>query len=252
MSVLAIVALTAFVLVRLDDHDLSGRDARPFAFAVGPDRSSGTMWRPEGPPRATVVLVHGDGPQDRTSQGGYAPLVNALLDAGIGVASWDEPGWAARPATGWTSPWRIARRRSGPPGARSRRWPRAARSARSDSRRPGGPCRNSNAARRTSSCSWVRPCRGNGRGGTTASGAADWATRPDRPTKDDGPRSSGATADPTRPTISPRSTCPSSPSGARAISTSTRRRTRAITLGWSPTATRPTAWSSVRTPRTGC
>ena len=92
LAVLAIVALAAFVLVRLNDHDLSGRDARPFAFSVGPDRLSGTMWRPEGPPRATVMLVHGDGSQDRISQGGYAPLVNALLDAGIGVASWDKPG----------------------------------------------------------------------------------------------------------------------------------------------------------------
>jgi dienelactone hydrolase len=39
-----------------------------------------------------VLIVHGDGPQDRYSADGYIPLINALLDAGIGVFSWDKPG----------------------------------------------------------------------------------------------------------------------------------------------------------------
>ena len=36
--------------------------------------------------------MHGDGPQDRTSGGGYAPLIKVFLEAGIAVASWDKPG----------------------------------------------------------------------------------------------------------------------------------------------------------------
>ncbi|WP_299502675.1 alpha/beta fold hydrolase [uncultured Roseobacter sp.] len=41
---------------------------------------------------AVVVIVHGDGPQDRWSDATYLPLINVLLDAGIGVFSWDKPG----------------------------------------------------------------------------------------------------------------------------------------------------------------
>ncbi|WP_260081260.1 alpha/beta hydrolase family protein [Phaeobacter inhibens] len=40
-------------------------------------------------------MVHGDGPQDRVSGGGYAPLINVFLDQGIAVASWDKPGVGA-------------------------------------------------------------------------------------------------------------------------------------------------------------
>ncbi|WP_244664939.1 S9 family peptidase [Candidatus Symbiopectobacterium sp. 'North America'] len=42
-----------------------------------------------------VLLVHGDGAQDRWSDGGYLPLVNALVAQGIGVFSWDKPGVTA-------------------------------------------------------------------------------------------------------------------------------------------------------------
>ncbi|WP_236687819.1 alpha/beta hydrolase [Jannaschia aquimarina] len=87
--------LLAFVLWRLADHDLDRRASEPFAFDVGGSTLAGTLWLPYGPPEAAVVLVHGDGPQDRTGGGGYPPLVNLLLDRGIAVASWDKPGVGA-------------------------------------------------------------------------------------------------------------------------------------------------------------
>ncbi|MBM7066047.1 S9 family peptidase [Actibacterium sp. 188UL27-1] len=62
-------------------------------FDAGPARLSGTLVLPGqsvNPPVA--LIVHGDGPQDRWSDDGYLPLVNTLLDAGIGVFSWDKPG----------------------------------------------------------------------------------------------------------------------------------------------------------------
>lgn len=62
------------------------------SFAAGGNVLSGSLWLPESDPIAVVVLVHGDGPQDRTSDGAYTPLVNVLLDHGIAVASWDKPG----------------------------------------------------------------------------------------------------------------------------------------------------------------
>lgn len=42
-----------------------------------------------------VLIVHGDGAQNRWSDDGYAPQVNDLLDQGIAVFSWDKPGVGA-------------------------------------------------------------------------------------------------------------------------------------------------------------
>lgn len=88
-----LIAIAAFAFWRLLDHDLERRASEPFTFKDGDVRLDGTLWLPDdGPARAAVALVHGDGPQDRDSAGAYAPLVNTLLDAGIAVASWDKPG----------------------------------------------------------------------------------------------------------------------------------------------------------------
>lgn len=79
----------------LRDHDLAVHDQDSFAVVVDGQTVSGTLWYPASPARAAVVLVHGDGPQDRTSAGGYAPLINVFLEAGLAVASWDKPGIGA-------------------------------------------------------------------------------------------------------------------------------------------------------------
>ena len=87
-----IVAIALVVLARLDTYGLDRRASEPFAFDANGLRLAGTLWLPDHAATAAVVLVHGDGPQDRTSQQGYDPLINALLDAGIAVVSWDKPG----------------------------------------------------------------------------------------------------------------------------------------------------------------
>ncbi|KAL3906096.1 MAG: hypothetical protein SGILL_009413 [Bacillariaceae sp.] len=86
----------------LEDQDLSKRQSQEFEFTSGDNNTTirGTIWLPpdhqDGASseelRTLVALVHGDGPQDRTSGGGYNPLINALLDQGIHVASWDKAG----------------------------------------------------------------------------------------------------------------------------------------------------------------
>lgn len=86
------VVAALVVVMRLADHDLSTRQSEPFAFSSSENRLDGTLWLPDMPVEAGIVLVHGDGPQDRTSGDGYAPFINAMLDAGIAVASWDKPG----------------------------------------------------------------------------------------------------------------------------------------------------------------
>ena len=68
---------------------------RDIAFQSGSDDISGTLVLPhhltDGP---VAIFVHGDGAQDRWSNGGYAPMMHHFLDAGIGVFSWDKPGVA--------------------------------------------------------------------------------------------------------------------------------------------------------------
>ncbi|GIT89769.1 hypothetical protein JANAI62_07460 [Jannaschia pagri] len=75
------------------DFDLSKHRTRDLSFEAGGAHLAGTLVLPEtcddGP---VAVLVHGDGPQDRWSGQGYLPLVSALLEACIGVYSWDKPG----------------------------------------------------------------------------------------------------------------------------------------------------------------
>jgi hypothetical protein len=77
----------------LMDFDLGAHDVREVSFTVGDTVLSGTLVLPhdvDSPPIA--LTIHGDGPQDRFSDSGYLPIINTLLDAGIGVFTWDKAG----------------------------------------------------------------------------------------------------------------------------------------------------------------
>lgn len=90
--------IAGLVLWRVQVFSLDGRDSHETTFLVGAERRAATLVLPEGvenPPVA--VIVHGDGPQTRWADGGYLPLVHVLLDAGIGVFSWDKPGTGQSP-----------------------------------------------------------------------------------------------------------------------------------------------------------
>ena len=91
------VALLLFLTLSMSnvsDFDLPDVTMREISFRQGGNVLHGTLYdaSARGP---IVLLVHGDGAQNRTSDGGYLPLVNALIDAGISVFSWDKPGVAA-------------------------------------------------------------------------------------------------------------------------------------------------------------
>ncbi|WP_299966887.1 alpha/beta fold hydrolase [uncultured Roseobacter sp.] len=87
------VALAGTGLVVLDRFSLPGpARVSELVFEVAGQPVAGTLVLPPEAASAVVLLVHGDGPQDRWSDGGYFPLVQALLAAGIGVFSWDKPG----------------------------------------------------------------------------------------------------------------------------------------------------------------
>jgi len=68
---LVMAIATGLVFWRLADLDLDRRASEPFDFVSSGEAISGTLWLPDEPPRAAVVFVHGDGPQDRTSAGEY-------------------------------------------------------------------------------------------------------------------------------------------------------------------------------------
>lgn len=99
--VLSVVACTLIVISGIVLHGLSAfelpeRAQQTLSFSLGDTRLEGTLLLPDNtynPP--VVLLVHGDGAQDRWSDGGYLPLVNSLVAKGIGVFSWDKPGVAA-------------------------------------------------------------------------------------------------------------------------------------------------------------
>ena len=83
-----------FWVVRgLSDFDLKGHSIREVSFELDDAVLSGTLVLPMDATNPPVALiVHGDGAQDRFSDGGSLPLINTLVDAGIGVFTWDKAG----------------------------------------------------------------------------------------------------------------------------------------------------------------
>ncbi|MCE7998506.1 MAG: prolyl oligopeptidase family serine peptidase [Rhodobiaceae bacterium] len=80
----------------LSDFDLSAYAQQEITFETDQGVLSGTLILPEGVLRPPVALfVHGDGPQDRFSSDGYLIPMRLLLEAGVGVFSWDKPGIGA-------------------------------------------------------------------------------------------------------------------------------------------------------------
>lgn len=79
--------------ISLLDFDLSNHNLSEVSFTVENNTLSGTLILPrnvKNPPIA--LIIHGDGAQDRFSSGAALPLINTLVDAGIGVFTWDKAG----------------------------------------------------------------------------------------------------------------------------------------------------------------
>lgn len=90
---IAFLVLIIVLFNSLSEFDLPSAQQRTLHITYHQQTLEGTLVLPQGtisPP--FVVLIHGDGPQDRWSEGGYLPLVNFLLSQGIAVFSWDKPG----------------------------------------------------------------------------------------------------------------------------------------------------------------
>ncbi|WP_392433667.1 alpha/beta hydrolase family protein [Yersinia sp. HM-2024] len=91
------IILTIIFFIRLFDFDLSGYGKqRNIVFQHNNDILQGTLILPSdtlNPP--VVLIIHGDGAQNRWSEDGYIPMVKFLVARGIAVFSWDKPGVGA-------------------------------------------------------------------------------------------------------------------------------------------------------------
>lgn len=93
---LSAVCALLFFTSHLDDFDFDNAIQEELTFESQGITLSGTLLQPsQQHPAAVVVIIHGDGPQDRYSNSGYNPLFNTLLDANIAVFSWDKAGIGA-------------------------------------------------------------------------------------------------------------------------------------------------------------
>lgn len=68
------------------------RSTAPLVGHNGDARLAGSLWRPDGAPRALVLMHPGSGPSDRDNDVLFPPIRGALLDAGVAVCSFDKRG----------------------------------------------------------------------------------------------------------------------------------------------------------------
>lgn len=90
LIVVIIISRSQYSDFELDDHALT---IIPISFTSKTSTLSGTLVLPnQNKIKAVAIFIHGDGAQDRFANSGYLPLINSLVDAGIGVYTWDKPG----------------------------------------------------------------------------------------------------------------------------------------------------------------
>lgn len=94
--VVVLVLITVFALDRLESFEIAAKASEEIEFTSGGHRLSGTLYLPKtDPPYNVVFFIHGDGPQDRTSNGDYVFIMNHLLKEGLACFSYDKAGVGA-------------------------------------------------------------------------------------------------------------------------------------------------------------
>ncbi|WP_425449116.1 alpha/beta hydrolase family protein [Dethiothermospora halolimnae] len=93
MVILILALLIIIVIDRLENFQVAYDKEMEINFTNLGTNLSGSLYLPDTPPPYDVVFfIHGDGPQDRTLNGGYALIMNHLLDQGIACFSYDKAG----------------------------------------------------------------------------------------------------------------------------------------------------------------
>lgn len=90
----AVALLSALLLASCSSSGLVVTDdGKDIEFRSGDFRLVGDLHLPEGiGPHPAVIVVHGDGPQTRTSTPGTGDVTRVFGDAGFAVFAWDKPG----------------------------------------------------------------------------------------------------------------------------------------------------------------
>jgi len=91
----ALCGVCLVFLSNIRDFDLADFETVDLTFVHGSADIGGTLHLPDAKTPPLLVLVHGDGPQDRHAGGSLLPLIRVLLENGIAVFSWDKPGIGA-------------------------------------------------------------------------------------------------------------------------------------------------------------
>ena len=81
------------IFLLLSEHDLQAASQEEIIFEFDDKSLAGTLVLPEGEgPFPVAIFVHGDGAQDRFSDGTYHIVMNTFLEKGIASFSWDKQG----------------------------------------------------------------------------------------------------------------------------------------------------------------
>ena len=95
LTILVIGALTFLFITGSEDFDKQNLYQKEYTFLSQVDTLSATLYMPQkGLTKQTpiVILIHGDGPQNRTSNSGYLPFIHYLVEQDIAVFTWDKKG----------------------------------------------------------------------------------------------------------------------------------------------------------------
>lgn len=90
-----IVILLYFFFLGCKDFETTNIKQKKLTFVSQGDEIAATLFLPKKENHKTypiAIFIHGDGPQDRTSNSGYLPLIHHLIDQGIAVFTWDKKG----------------------------------------------------------------------------------------------------------------------------------------------------------------
>ena len=93
ITMMAILLMGALLLVSGCTSPSQPSRIEEISFTSGPFGIVGDLRFPGGKgPYPVILIVHGSGPADRTSDGAFLPVFERMLRAGYVVFSWDKPG----------------------------------------------------------------------------------------------------------------------------------------------------------------
>lgn len=96
LLIFVVVIILISIFNRLESLEIHNENSYEMSFYSSEKKLSGTLYIPDSdPPYDVVFFIHGDGPQNRTANGGYNFLINHFLDEDIACFSYDKAGIAA-------------------------------------------------------------------------------------------------------------------------------------------------------------